>query len=292
MIYSMTGFGRIEDENEDFKISMDLRAVNHKYLDIQFKAPYFFKFAEDAVKNKIKEFIKRGRMEVYFNVEKKTSEKADIKIDSILAEKYFHSVNEMEEKFSMELSDKLKWILEREGVLQIEYEEIEESKTEEFLISLLEQGLEKLNQMRIKEGEQTEIDLLQKMEIIEEKLLIIEKRSPEVYDEMKIRLEKRLSEILTPENIDQSRIFQEVCFYADKADINEEVQRLRSHIGQFKHTLSSGDSIGKKLDFIIQEMNREANTMGSKSNDHQLTKSIIEIKSNIEKMREQVQNIQ
>lgn len=288
----MTGFGRIEDENEDFQISMDLRAVNHKYLDIQFKAPYFFKFAEDAVKNKIKEFIKRGRIEVYFNVEKKTSEKADIKIDSILAEKYFQSVMAMEEKFQMELEDKLKWILEREGVLQIEYEEIDESKTEEFLISLLERGLEKLNQMRIKEGEQTEIDLLQKIEFIEEKLLIIEKRSPEVYDEMKIRLEKRLSEILSPENIDQSRIFQEVCFYADKADINEEVQRLRSHIGQFKHTLNSGDSIGKKLDFIIQEMNREANTMGSKSNDHLLTKSIIEIKSNIEKMREQVQNIQ
>lgn len=288
----MTGFGRIEDENEDFQISMDLRAVNHKYLDIQFKAPYFFKFAEDAVKNKIKEFIKRGRIEVYFNVEKKTSEKADIKIDSILAEKYFQSVMEMEDKFQMKLDDKLKWILEREGVLQIEYEEIDESKTEDFLISLLERGLEKLNQMRIKEGEQTEMDLLQKLDIIEEKLFIIEKRSPEVYDEMKIRLEKRLSEILSPENIDQSRIFQEVCFYADKADINEEVQRLRSHIGQFKHTLVSGDSIGKKLDFIIQEMNREANTMGSKSNDHQLTESIIDIKSNIEKMREQVQNIQ
>ena len=128
--------------------------------------------------------------------------------------------------------------------------------------------------------------------VLHKEVLIIEKRSPEVYDEMKIRLEKRLSEILSPENIDQSRIFQEVCFYADKADINEEVQRLRSHIGQFKHTLNSGDSIGKKLDFIIQEMNREANTMGSKSNDHLLTKSIIEIKSNIEKMREQVQNIQ
>lgn len=292
MTYSMTGFGRIEGENEDFQISIDLRAVNHKYFDIQFKAPYFLKFAEDAVKSKIKEYVERGRIEVFINAEKKTSEKADLKADFLLAEKYFQTVVALEEKFKSPFEDKLKWILERDGILQVEYEKIDEKKTEEFLISLLEKALESLDIMRKTEGEETKKDLLNKLDSIETKVKIIEKRSPEVYEEIKERLEKRLEEILSPENIDQNRILQEVCYYADKADINEEIQRIRSHQEQFKQSLNSEGSIGKKLDFIIQEMNREANTMGSKSNDPLLTKNIIEIKSDIEKMREQVQNIQ
>ncbi|MDO5649243.1 MAG: YicC/YloC family endoribonuclease [Gallicola sp.] len=292
MTYSMTGFGRVEGENENFQISIDLRAVNHKYFDIQFKAPYFLKFAEDAIKNKIKEYVQRGRVEIYINAEKKTSEKAEIKTDVLLAGKYFQTVSALEEKFDSPFENKLEWILERDGVLQVEYEEIDEEKTQDFLICLLEKALDSLDQMRKSEGRETKKDLLEKLDQIEKKVYQIEKRAPEVYEETKDRLEKRLEEILSPKNIDQNRILQEVCFYADKADINEEIQRIRSHKDQFIDTLNAKGSIGKKLDFIIQEMNREANTMGSKSNDPFLTKNIIEIKSDIEKMREQVQNIQ
>ncbi len=292
MTYSMTGFGRVEGENENFQISIDLRAVNHKYFDIQFKAPYFLKFAEDAIKNKIKEYVQRGRVEIYINAEKKTSEKAEIKTDVLLAEKYFQTVSALEEKFDSPFENKLEWILEREGVLQVEYEEIDEEKTQEFLIYLLEEALDSLDQMRRSEGRETKKDLLEKLDEIEKKVYQIEKRAPEVYEEVKNRLENRLEEILSPKNIDQNRVLQEVCFYAEKADINEEIQRIRSHKEQFIDTLNAKGSIGKKLDFIIQEMNREANTMGSKSNDPFLTKNIIEIKSEIEKMREQVQNIQ
>lgn len=288
----MTGFGRAEGENEDIKLSIDIRAVNHRYLDIIIKCPYYLKFAEEEIKKDIKGFVKRGRIEVFINAEKKNSGTINISADPILVKKYMETLDEIEEASGLRLEDRLKWILDQDDVIKLDYEKIDEEQTSAFILNELNKALADLQQMRKAEGEKTKEDLKLKLDFVEEKILLVEKRSPYVLEELEDRLLKKLAEILEPAHIDKDRTLQEICFYADKSDINEEIQRLRSHILQFKNTLDHGEAIGKKLDFLLQEMNREVNTMTSKSNDSELTNSIIEMKSIIEMMREQVQNIQ
>ena len=292
MLSSMTGYGRTEAENENFVISIDLRAVNHKYLDIQVRAPYFFRFLEDDLKKFIKEYIHRGRIDVSIYGEKKDSKHLKVEANTNLAKKYDETISQVEGAIQHKLVDRVQWILAQENVLDVQYEEVDEEETKKFVLETLDQTLQKISKMQRAEGDRTGEDLVEKLQIIEEDLKEVEERSPQVMEELEKRIRQRIEELLEPGKIDEERILQEICYYSEKSDINEEIQRLRFHLGQFKETMENIFPNGKKLDFILQEMNREANTMSSKSNDSKLTMNILDIKLNIEKMREQVQNVQ
>jgi len=289
----MTGFGRGEFTNEFFKLKVEIKGVNHRYSDISVKMPRHISYLEERVKKAVKEKISRGKIDIYINIDYINESAIDIKVDIALAKSYKNTLEDLTKELEIEDSIRLFNILSMPEIVKIEKKELDEDTIWQSLNVSLGDALNDILKMKSIEGKSMKEDMLSKLKDIEVMVNEIEDRTPFVVLEYKERLRERISEILDKDvEVDENRLLYEVVLFADKSNINEEVVRLKSHISQFRSIVDEDDVVGRKLDFLIQEMNREANTIGSKANDLVISRNVVTIKSEIEKIREQVQNIE
>ena len=292
MIRSMTGYGKQSLNVEKREYQVEIKSVNHRYLDINIKLPKSISYLEDTIKKEISAKIKRGKIDVFITFENNSQEGKNITINKELAKLYIEQLKELaqEEKIlnNIEVMD----IAKLPDILIVKNDE-EDEKIQNELIEVVQGAISKIIEMKNIEGNKIEQDLLQRIDKIENKIVEISAKSTGLIEEYVVKLEKRIKEILKTEELDKSRLAQEVVIYADKCSIEEEVTRLKSHIYQFRNLISNNNgTIGKKLDFLIQEMNRETNTIGSKANNLEITNGVIDIKTELEDIREQIQNIE
>jgi len=292
MIKSMTGFGRCEFTDEKRKFTVELKSVNHRYLDVNIKMPKKLNFFESSIRALLKEYIERGKVDVYITYEDYTEDNYALKYNSALAAQYLDYLNRMAEEFSLENDIRVSNLSRYPDVLVMEEQDVDEKELWDGLERALRGACEQFVASRIKEGESLKVDLIDKLDHMISYVDFIEKRSPQIMEEYRKRLEDKIKEILGDRQMDDGRIATEVTIYADKVCVDEEIVRLRSHINTTKDTLLEGGSIGRKLDFIAQEMNREANTILSKANNIEISDTGINLKTSIEKVREQIQNIE
>ncbi len=292
MIKSMTGFGRSETVTDDCKISVEIKAVNHRYLDLGIKMPRKFNLFESAMRTLLKDYIQRGKVDVFVTYEDYTEEKVSLKYNSSLAAEYMESFKKMEAQFGIDNDVKVSMLARCPEVLTMEQAPEDEEQMWALLEGVVKQAAENFVAARIREGEHLKNDLLAKLDYMLTLVDFIEERSPKVIEEYRRKLEEKVKEMLQINSIDDSRILTEVTIFADKICVDEETVRLRSHIEGMKKELISGGSVGRKLDFIAQEMNRESNTILSKSTDMEISDQAIILKTEIEKVREQIQNIE
>ena len=294
MIKSMTGFGRSEYSDEKRSVTAEVRSVNHRYCDVSVKMPRRYSFAEETLKKAVKEILSRGKIDVSISVVNLTEDDVTVKLNTSVAEQYRSSLTELKEQFGLQDEISLELIAGLPDVMKTVPElEDEDAITEALKIPVVE-AVKKLDAMRQLEGEKLKEDLLKRREIIKEITGKIKERAPLVVEEHKQKLEDRISQLLDKSvEIPEDRLAVEVAVFADKCDITEELVRLDSHMDQMQKILGEGkQAVGKRLDFLVQEMNREANTIGSKANDLEITNYMLTIKSEVEKIREQVQNIE
>lgn len=291
MIKSMTGYGRAKLSKDDREYQIEIKSVNHRYLDISVRIPKQLSYLEETIKKEIAKKVKRGKIDVFVTFENNSLEGKEIKINTELAKAYIDELKKLAEKENILSDIQVTEISKYPDVLNIQSSQDDEKITEEVLETITI-ATDNLVQMRVTEGNKISEDLLKRLNIINKKVEEIAKLSTGLIEEYVVKLEERIKEILKNQEIDKVRLAQEVVIYADKCSIEEEVTRLNSHISQFKNLLNSNEAIGKKLDFIIQEMNRETNTIGSKANNLEITNGVIDIKTEIENIREQVQNIE
>lgn len=291
MIKSMTGYGRAKLSKDDREYQIEIKSVNHRYLDISVRIPKQLSYLEETIKKEIAKKVKRGKIDVFVTFENNSLEGKEIKINTELAKAYIDELKKLAEKENILSDIQVTEISKYPDVLNIQSSQDDEKITEEVLETITI-ATDNLVQMRETEGNKMSEDLLKRLNIINKKVEEIAKLSTGLIEEYVVKLEERIKEILKNQEIDKTRLAQEVVIYADKCSIEEEVTRLNSHISQFKNLLNSNEAIGKKLDFIIQEMNRETNTIGSKANNLEITNGVIDIKTEIENIREQVQNIE
>ena len=292
MIKSMTGFGRCEFTDEKRKFTVELKSVNHRYLDVNIKMPKKLNFFESSIRALLKEYIERGKVDVYITYEDYTEDNYALKYNASLAAQYLNYLNSMAEEFGLENDIRVSNLSRYPDVLVMEEQDVDEKELWDGLEHALRGACEQFVASRIKEGENLKGDLLDKLDDMISYVDFIEKRSPQIMEEYRRRLEDKIKEILGDRQMDDGRIATEVTIYADKICVDEETVRLRSHINTTKDTLLEGGSIGRKLDFIAQEMNREANTILSKANNIEISDTGINLKTSIEKVREQIQNIE
>ncbi len=293
MVKSMTSFGRSSSEEGQKRIfTVEMKSVNNRYLDINIRMPKALISLEEEVRKMISSSLSRGKVDVFINLKNYSQNEGTPKVDLKLAEDYLNCLKEIEENFGLKNDVSVMQLARFPEVITVVQEEEKIEEVFEELKPLISKSIEMMINMRSVEGEKLKEDILDKISIIENLVKEIEKVADTVPKVYKIKLEERLSELLNGADIDQNRLATEVCIFADKATVDEEITRLGSHISQIRKTLSLGEPIGRKLDFIIQEMNRETNTIGSKSSDIHMTNLVIDIKNLIEKIREQVQNIE
>ena len=293
MAISMTGFGRGEYKDDNYYFLVECKTINHKYCDINIRLPRKISFLEDKARNFIKNYIKRGRVDIYIKLDLLGSEDVNLKFDETLANQYVNILREIRDKFDLVDDISVMNVAKFPDIIKTEEKEEDEDLLWSMLSKALEETLTKLKEMRSEEGQKLAQDVLERCDILQNTIEEIEKNSYNVVIDYKEKLNNRISEILdNPSLIDENRLAQEVAIYADKSSITEEIVRFKSHIGQLRSTIVKDESIGRKIDFLIQEMNRETNTIGSKSSDLNITNLVVEMKSELEKIREQIQNIE
>lgn len=292
MVKSMTGFGRCEVSEGDRKMTVEMKSVNHRYLDVSIKMPKKLNFFESAIRSLLKTYLQRGKVDLFITCEDLSEAKGALRYNRELAAEYLKYLNQMAEEFGLENDVKASALSRYPEVLVME----EAQDNEEELWKLLEQALKgacvQMVETRSKEGENLKKDLIDKLDEMLEHVAFIEERAPQIVAEYRKKLEDKVQELLADAQIEESRLAAEVTIFADKICVDEELVRLRSHIEHTKAVLQEKDSVGRKLDFIAQEMNREANTILSKANDLEVSNHAIELKTGIEKVREQIQNIE
>ena len=292
MIRSMTGFGRYELEAHERRISVEIKAVNHRYLDLSIKMPRSFNVFESKIRNVIREYIERGKTDIYISCEELGEERLSLKYNRELAKGYLTYLKEMAEEFGLENETRASTLARFPEVFTMEQQEGDEAEIWQDLEQALRAAAEAFKQSREHEGELLKQDLLEKLDIMKDAQSVIEERMPQLIGEYRERLHSKLMEVLADNAIDENRIVTEATIYADKICVDEEMVRLKSHITAMKAELEKGGAVGRKLDFLAQEMNREANTTLSKSSDLSVADAAIELKTMIEKIREQVQNLE
>lgn len=292
MIKSMTGFGRFESVTETCKISVEIKAVNHRYLDLGIKMPKKFNFFESAMRGLLKDYIQRGKVDVFISYEDYTEEKVSLKYNSSLAAEYMENFKKMAEQFGIVNDVNVSALSRCPEVLTMEQAPEDEDQMWAILSDALIHAAENFVDARVREGENLKNDLIGKLDNMLSLVDFIETRSPKVLEEYRKKLEDKVKDMLQSTSIDDARILTEVTIFADKICVDEETVRLRSHINGMKKELLKGGAVGRKLDFIAQEMNRESNTILSKSNDMEISDQAIILKTEIEKVREQIQNIE
>lgn len=292
MIKSMTGFGRCEFADEKRKFTVEIKSVNHRYLDVNIKMPKKLNFFESTIRSLLKEYIERGKVDIYITYEDYTEDNFSLKYNASLAEEYLKHLREMSLQFGLDDDIRVSTLSRYPDVFVMEEQSIDEKELWAGLEHALCGACEQFVESRIKEGDHLCDDLLEKLNGMLSYVDFIEERYPQILKEYRTRLEDKVRELLQDRPMDDARIAQEVIVFADKICVDEETVRLRSHITTMSDTLKKGGSIGRKLDFIAQEMNREANTILSKANDVEISDTGINLKTDIEKVREQIQNIE
>lgn len=292
MIKSMTGFGRSEIVNEDRKVVVEIKAVNHRYCDMNVKLPKKLNYFETTIRNFLKDYIQRGKVDVFIIYEDYSKSNVCVKYNREIAGEYIKYLNEMVDEYDVDDDIKASVVARFPEVFSLEEQATDEEAIWGFLKEAIKEAAEKFVESRIKEGENLKNDLIGKLDDMLEMVSFIEDKSPEIIAEYKQKLTEKVVELSANTQIDEQRIATEVVIYADKVCVDEEIVRLKSHIASTKQILAEGGSVGRKLDFIAQEMNREANTILSKSNSLQVSDVGIDLKTDIEKVREQIQNIE
>lgn len=292
MLRSMTGFGRGEIADENRKIIVEIKTVNHRYCDINIKMPKKIGFFEAAIRSLLKKYIQRGKVDVFITYEDYTENRSCLKYNKELAAEYLRVLRQMTADFGIEDDVRVSMLSKYPEVLSLEEQAVDEEALWNILERTIIQACEGLVETRSREGGQLLSDLTAKLDDLLGYVAYIEQRSPEIIQAYRARLENKVRELLGDSNIDESRIVMETTIYADKLCVDEEIVRLKSHITSMRTTLTDGGSVGRKLDFIAQEMNREANTILSKANDLIISNVAIDLKTDIEKVREQIQNIE
>ncbi len=292
MIRSMTGYGSAKGTAAGFAITIELRSVNNRYLDLGIKLPRGFLFAESEIKNYIQKKVSRGKLDFFLTLDSVESDQTRIRVNTRLAQAYRNAIAEIGQNLELPAPVSALDIARFPDVLSLEKEELDQDAFLQQLFPLLDTALEDFNAMRAREGEKLAEDLLQKADHIEEMVLAVERQAPNTVSAYRERLEAKLREVLADTSAAEERMIAEAAIFADRVATDEETVRLHSHLSQFRKLMEEGSPIGRKLDFLIQEFNREANTIGSKCQDSEIAYLVVELKSEIEKIREQVQNIE
>jgi uncharacterized protein (TIGR00255 family) len=292
MIKSMTGFGRCEVLKDSRKFTVELKSVNHRYLDVNIRMPKKLNFFETSIRTLLKSYADRGKVDIFITYEDLSQSQVSVKYNAALAAEYLKYLNQMAEEFSLDNDVRVSTLSRYPEVFTMEECSEDEDELWNGLKEALEGAFSQFAEMRTKEGERLKEDILLKLDLLSEQIRFIEERSPQIIAEYRTKLEEKMRELLEDTQIDDNRIAAEVILFADKICTDEEVVRLKSHIQHMKETLEESNGIGRKLDFIAQEMNREANTILSKANDLDISNRAISLKTEIEKIREQIQNIE
>lgn len=292
MVKSMTGYGHEEGIFGSKRVVAEIRSVNHRYADYNIKVPRYYGFLEDMARKYVSQYISRGKVDVFISVESYSDTDRQITLNSALAQSYIEALRQMRDEFNLADDISVSSVARFSDIFHSERKEEDADEIWQIVLQALKPALEQFIQMREREGERMAADVRQRGEYMLTLVSDVERRSPERVSEYRERLKSKLMEVLESSDIDEARILTEAAIYADKVAVDEETVRLRSHFAELERILSSGEPAGRKLDFLIQEMNREINTIGSKANDIQTAKIVVELKAELEKMREQVQNIE
>ena len=291
-LLSMTGYGSAKGSVEGQEITVELKSVNNRYLDCSVRLPRNFLFAEDTVKQAVSAGVSRGKVDVYVSAQASQDSGTVVSVNEELARGYRDAVARIAETLGLESGLNAFSLARFPDVLTVERRELDKDKAAAALSDITAKAVEEFNAMREREGERLRRDMLGKLETIEGLVSVVEERSPQTVKEYRERLEARLRDILADRSLDEQRVITEAAIFADRTAVDEETVRLRSHIAQFRTMLEEGSPIGRKMDFLVQEFNRESNTIGSKCSDASLAKVVVDLKSEIEKIREQLQNVE
>lgn len=292
MIKSMTGYGRASHSYESREITVEVRSVNNRYLDCTVKLPRIYSYAEDRIKQLVKETVTRGKVDVFITVVNAAGEEVRISLNRPVLEGYLAAMQTVAAEYPVRDDISVNSLARLPDVFLIDKPDIDEEARAKEICETVAEALEHYDAMRTVEGSAMEKDLLNRRNIILSLVEKVEARSPATVAEYRSRLEVKMQEVLSGTNIDEARILTEAAVFADKIAVDEETVRLRSHLNQMASMLETGGAVGRKLDFLLQEMNREANTIGSKCNDLEQSQTVVDIKAELEKIREQIQNIE
>lgn len=291
MVVSMTGFGRSKAESERFGVTVEVKTVNHRFCEFHIRMPRQLLKTEEKIKKKLGEHIKRGRVEVFVTLEGEGIVSRSVHIDWQALDELVHHISEIKTKYGITGEIELSDLVSREEIIHIEENETENEELEKLVLAAVHDAADQLVQMRKLEGAALERDVSQNIHLLKSNLSNVKQYAPDVVEQYRDRLNKKMADFLDGK-ADEDRILTEVAFFADKADISEEITRLGSHVIQFTEIIKANEPLGRKLDFLLQEMNREVNTIGSKANDSRIAREVVEMKSLLEKVKEQVQNIE
>lgn len=292
MIKSMTGYGSAKGAVEGIEVSVELKSVNNKFLDTSVRLPRSFIFAEETVKAAVQSHISRGKVDVFVTVDTSMADDMVVRVNEPLLKGYIDALQHIADEYALPNDISVMSVSRFPDILSVEKKELDADAVAEGIKSIAEQALQDFDSMRIREGEKLRNDVLLKLENIESFVGIIEESAPKTVAEYSQKLLQKLNEVLGSAGVDENRIITEAAIFADKVAVDEETVRLRSHIAQLRTMLETGSPIGRKIDFLMQEFNREANTIGSKCQNSDIAHVVVDLKSEIEKIREQIQNIE
>ena len=292
MIKSMTGYGSAKGKAGDLEISVELKSVNNRYLDASVRMPRSFLFAEDAVKSAIGRHISRGKVDMFINVDSSAADDVSVKVNEALLRGYLDAIRLISEKYGLENDLNAVSAARFPDILSIEKKDLDAEAISAGIVAIAEEALRDFDAMRQREGEKLCADVLCKLETISALVETVEREAPKTVEAYQNRLREKMNEVLSNAGVDENRILAEAAIFADRIAVDEETVRLRSHMSQLRTMLAGGSPIGRKIDFLIQEFNREANTIGSKCQNSDIAHVVVELKSEIEKIREQIQNIE
>ncbi|MGN0173229.1 MAG: YicC/YloC family endoribonuclease [Acutalibacteraceae bacterium] len=292
MIKSMTGYGRANDTIDDMEITAEIKAVNHRYFEFSSRIPRQFGFLDEKVKQYVRNRVSRGKIEVYITINMLENSAVAVEVNHPLAKAYIDALKDISETYNINGNLSAVDITRFSDVLAVRKEEQDEEAVFEAVKSVLSSAVDAFINMRVKEGEKLKADVISRCDTILGFVEKVESKSVESVKAYRERIEEKMRELLDDVKVDEQRLLTETAIFADKTAVDEETVRLRSHISQLKDMLNSDEAVGRKIDFLVQEMNREANTIGSKCSDIEITRTVVDIKSEIEKIREQIQNIE
>ena len=292
MVRSMTGFGRAKNQINGFDVTVEIKSVNHRYFEFSLRIPRSYNFLEEKIKNFLSQKISRGKVEVSILIDDLNQNSTVVEINREYADAYINALGDLSKQYKIKNDLKVSTLALNSEMFKVRRVAVEDEVIEAAIMPVLEEAVENFIAMRSVEGERLLKDVTSRTENILSKVEFVEARSPETVTAYKEKITQKIKEMLSDNTVDEQRVLTEVAIFADKVAVAEETVRLRSHIKQFNSLLLSDEAVGRKLDFIVQEMNREANTIGSKAQDIEIAHTVVDIKSEIEKIREQIQNME
>ncbi len=292
MIKSMTGFGRAVAETDGYVITVEIKSVNHRYFEFSSRIPRQYGFLDDKLKSYINSRVSRGKVECYVSIDALNTEAAQVVVNNTLASAYVSALKELSKNYDLKEDFGASTVARFQDVLVVKKADEDEEKIWSYVKSVTDTALDKFIAMRTVEGEKMKNDISSRADYILSCVEYIEKRSPETVKEYNDKLVERVHDLIGDVSLDEGRVIQEVAIYADKVAVAEETVRLRSHLDQLKVFINADEPVGRKMDFLVQEINRETNTIGSKANDVDIARKVVDIKAEVEKIREQIQNIE